>query len=349
MLWSPMSETPQLGRSRIFFWTLLAFILLQLPTGFAVDMPMFLIFRAITGFIGSPCLATGGGTFMDIFGPSRVGYMICIWSSAGVFGPVFGPLIGGYLAPDMGWRWTIWLFTILCSGVLIALFFFLPETSAANILYNRAARLRQSTGDTRFRSQSEITAAEHTARDDLLTFSRAFTLTFSEPIVFLMDLYAGLLYGILFIWFESFPLVFGSIYHFSTGQQGLAYLGIFAGTVLTIPCFLLWIKHGIVSRSSRPGFTPELVLPPMFIGSVALPICLFWYGWSSTPSVHWIAPILGTAFFGISVVTLFSSLFNYLGIAYPDFAASIFAGSALFRAGFAAGFPLFVCSPSPKY
>lgn len=342
MLWSPMSEIPQLGRSGIFFWTLLAFILLQIPTGFAVNLPMLLIFRVITGFCGSPCLATGAGTIMDIYAPSRASYMICIWSSAGVFGPVFGPLIGGYLAPAKGWRWTIWLFTCLCSFVLITMFFFFPETSAANILYKRAKRLRRATGDDRLRSQSEIDASHHNFRDDLLVLGRAFTLTFSEPIVFLMDLYAGLLYGVLFIWFESFPLVFGGIYGFNRGQQGLAFLGIFVGTIITLSCFLVWVKYGIVARFTKPNFKPEMVLPPTFIGCFALPVCLFWYGWSARENIHWIMPIIGSSFFTISVVTLFNSLFNYLGISYPTYAASVFAGSALFRAVFAACFPLFV-------
>lgn len=60
-----MSEIPRLGRGGIYFWTLLAFVLLQLPTGFAVNMPMFLVFRLLTGFFGSPCLATGGATIAD--------------------------------------------------------------------------------------------------------------------------------------------------------------------------------------------------------------------------------------------------------------------------------------------
>ncbi|OTB09775.1 hypothetical protein K445DRAFT_311111 [Daldinia sp. EC12] len=341
MLWSPMSEIPQLGRSPLYFWTFLAFILLQLPTGFAVNMPMFLVFRVLTGFLGSPPLATGGATIVDMYDPASAGYGICILSSFGVLGPVFGPIIGGFAAPAKGWRWTIWIFTWLCALVLILLFFLLPETSAANILYRRAKRLRKTTGAARFRSQSEIDAARYTLRDHLLVLGRAFTLTFSEPIVFFMDLYSALLYGVLFLWFESFPLVFGDIYGFSTGAQGLAFLGIFIGALVTVPLYLLWIKHGVVPRFTKPSFKPEMVLPPTFVGAVSLPICLFWYGWTARASVHWILPIIGSSIFTVGVVTLFNTVFNYLGISYPAYVASIFAGNALFRASFGASFPLF--------
>jgi DHA1 family multidrug resistance protein-like MFS transporter len=69
---------------------------------------------------------------------------------------------------------------------------------------------------------------------------------------------------------------------------------------------------------------------------------LFWYGWSARESIHWIMPIIGSGFFTVGIITLFNPVINYLGIAYPTYAASIFAGNALFRASFGAAFPLFV-------
>jgi MFS transporter, DHA1 family, multidrug resistance protein len=341
MLWSPMSEMPTLGRSGIYFWTLLAFILLQLPVGLATNTPMFLVFRLLTGFCGSPCLSTGGGTLSAIYDGARVAYSLCIWGTSGIGGPVFGPIIGGYLAPALGWRWTIWIFTCLCSLVLV-MFFLLPETSAANILYKRAKRLRMATGNTRLRSQSEIDTVHHTAKDRPKALAKEFTLTFTEPIVFLMHLYTALVHGVLFIWFESFPIVFSGIYGFSLGQKGLAFLGIFVGTLITVPLFLVWIRYGIVTRFTKSNFEPEMVLPPTFFGAVALPSCLFWYGWPARSNVHWIMPIIGSGLFPIGVVTLFNSVLNYLVISYPAYAASIFAGNALFRAKFGAVFPLLV-------
>ncbi|EHK17764.1 uncharacterized protein TRIVIDRAFT_43018 [Trichoderma virens Gv29-8] len=341
MLWSPLSEMPKIGRSGIFFWTLFAFIVLQLPVGFAPNIAIFLTFRWVTGFCGSPCLSTGAGTITDLYNSSLVSYLICIWGTAGFCGPVFGPIIGGYLAPSKGWRWTIWVITWICTLVIVAMFFFFPETSAANILYKRAKRLRKTTGDSRIRSQSEIDAAHYTARNHLMVLARAFILTFSEPIALIMNLYAGLLYGVLFIWFESFPIVFGSIYGFNQGEQGLVFLGILVFALLSLALFLQWIRNNIATKVDTPGFTPEMVLPPTFLGCLALPICLFWFGWTSRADIHWIVPIIGSGLFSVGVVTLFNSLLNYLGITYPAYAASIFSGSALFRASFGASFPLF--------
>ena len=72
-----------------------------------------------------------------------------------------------------------------------------------------------------------------------------------------------------------------------------------------------------------------------------IPICLFWFGWSARPSIHWIMPIIGSGFFAIGTLLLFNSVLNYLGDAYPDYSASVFAGNDFMRSSFGAGFPLF--------
>ncbi|KAI1200247.1 MFS general substrate transporter [Nemania serpens] len=344
MLWSPLSEMPVLGRSRIFVGTLFAFIIFQLPVGLAPNIAVFLVFRFLTGFCGSPCLATGGGTLNDMYPPTQVPYLLLLWQSAGVLGPIFGPVIGGYLAPAKGWRWTIWVFTILCSFVLVAMFFLLPETSAGNILYNRAGRLRKATGKDRLRSQTEVDSAHHGTKDHLMLLARAFTVTFTEPIILFVDLYAGLLYGVLFIWFESFPIVFGGIYGFTIGQQGLVFLSILVFASISVAAFLLWINKRLVPLMLSKTFKPEMVLPPTVVGGLALPICLFWFGWTSRESVHWIAPVIGSGLFGIGVTTLFNSVYTYIGIVYARHSASVFAGAALFRALLGGAFPLFARS-----
>lgn len=239
---------------------------------------MFLVFRTLIGIFGSPTLASGGATMMDMYDLGAASYAICMWASFAVFSPCIGPILGGFAAPVEGWRWTIWMIVWLTSFVVVMMFFFNPETSAANILYRRAHRLRKATGNERLRSQSEIDALHHTFKDDLVVLGRAFTLIFTEPIVFVMDLYVALLYGVLFIWFESFPLVFGNIYGFNEGHQGLVFLGIFVGTLSTVPCFFLWIKYKLLPKFSDPGFKPEVVLPPVWLGSISLPVCLFFYG-----------------------------------------------------------------------
>jgi DHA1 family multidrug resistance protein-like MFS transporter len=341
MLFSPMSEIPTIGRSRIYFWTLFAFVLLQLPTGYSVNIAMLLIFRFLSGFFGGPVLATGGATIIDMYPPADIPYWISIFGACGILGPVFGPLIGGFAAQAKGWRWTIWELAWLCVVILILLFLLMPETNPSNILHRRAQRMKKATGDPTLKSQSQT--VEVSAKENLHVLSRAFTLTFSEPIILFVDLYTGLLYGILYLWFESFPLVFGDIYGFNIGQQGLVFLGIFVGGLITLPCYLFWIsKYLIPQFSEKKPIRPEVILPPTFFGAFALPICLFWYGWTARVSIHWIVPLIGSGLFTISIITLFMPVLSYLGMTYPQYAASVMASNTLFRASCGVVFPLFV-------
>jgi DHA1 family multidrug resistance protein-like MFS transporter len=265
-----------------------------------------------------------------------------------VLGPVLGPLVGGFAAQAEGWRWTIWELAWLCAVVLIILFIIMPETNAANFLYRRAKRMRKATGNLTLKSQSEIDAADVTVKDHLIILGRAFILTFSEPVVFFVDKYCALLYGVLYIWFESFPIVFGGIYRFNIGQQGLVFLGIFVDGIITLPCYLFWIKRCLVPQFSKPPVKPEVILPPTFFGAFALPICLFWYGWMSNPNIHWMLPLVGSGTFTVSIITLFMPVLTYLGMTYPKYAASVLAGDTLFRASCGVVFPLFVSSPPHK-
>lgn len=58
LLWSPMSEVPQIGRNSVYIATLIVFVALQVPAALAGNLGTLLAFRFLTGFFGSPALAT---------------------------------------------------------------------------------------------------------------------------------------------------------------------------------------------------------------------------------------------------------------------------------------------------
>ncbi|KAI9839881.1 MAG: hypothetical protein M1819_000073 [Sarea resinae] len=343
MIWSPMSEIPQIGRNPIYIATLFVFVCFQIPTALAVNFGMLLAFRFLCGFVGSPALATGGASIADMYVPRKRAYGITIWGIAAVNGPVLGPLVGGFAAQAESWRWPIWELMWLSGGTLILLIFFLPETSPSNILYRRARRLRKLTGNDKLKCAAEIASDSMTGKDvAVMMLVRPLTLNFTEPIVLLLNLYIALIYGLLYIWFESFPLVFEGIYKFNLGENGLAFLGILIGAVLVVPPFFLYLYYVQEKQFNDKGeLKPEYRLPPAFVGSICIPICLFWFGWTSRASIHWIVPIIGSGLYSIGAFLLFNSVLNYLPDAYPEYAASVLAGNDLMRASFGAGFPLF--------
>ncbi|KAF6824290.1 multidrug resistance protein [Colletotrichum musicola] len=346
MIWSPLSEIPQIGRNPIYIGTLFVFVLLQIPTALSVNFGMLLTFRFLTGFVGSPVLATGGATLADIWSPRKRAYAIGVWGVAAVCGPVLGPLVGGFAVTSKGWTWAIWELMWLSGFAFVFLFFCLPETSAQNILFRRTQRLRKLTGNQKLICEPELVAESMSGRDIvMISLVRPFSLNFTEPMVFLLNLYIALVYGLLYIWFESFPIVFSGIYGFSLGLQGLAFLGILIGALIVMPPFFWYLHRYVEPQFDANGdIQPEKRLPAASIGAFCVPICLFWFGWSSRPDVHWIMPIIGSGWFSVGSVgsfLLFNSVLNYLPDAYPAYAASVLAGNDLFRSSFGAGFPLF--------
>lgn len=282
MLWSPMSEVPQIGRNVIYIGTLVIFVAFQVPTALATNFGMFLAFRFLSGFFGSPVLATGGASLADIWSPAKRAYAMSIWGIAAVCGPTLGPLIGGFAVeygPITGgftapWTWPIWELMWLSAFCLVFLFLFFPETSAANILYRRSRRLRKITGNKELISGPELAAANMTRREMVtMVLVRPFTLNFTEPMVFFLNLYIALIYGLLYIWFESFVFVFIDIYGFGLGTEGLAYLGILIGAIIVVPPFFLYLKYKLEPQFDETGqIQPEKRLPPTFVGAFCIPM-----------------------------------------------------------------------------
>jgi Major Facilitator Superfamily len=181
------------------------------------------------------------------------------------------------------------------------------ESYAYVILERKTKRLRKETGNTNLRS------ALDTGRDPKTFFKiaiiRPLKMLFLSPIVFLLSLYMAMVYGYLYLMFTTFPRVFQGQYGFSNEIVGLTYIGVGVGS------FFGLIFCGIASDRMLKSLTkqnggnpkPEYRLPAMFVGAFILPIGLFLYGWSAEKKIHWIVPIIGTAFLGGGMFTIFVS------------------------------------------
>lgn len=107
------------------------------------------------------------------------------------------------------------------------------------------------------------------------------------------------------------------------------------------------VLYGLVSdrymkyRKAKNGASkPEDRLLLMVLGSVALPLGLFLYGWSAQKHLHWIVPIIGIAVVGFSMLLTILPTENYLVDLYELHGASAVAAGVIVRALFGALFPL---------
>ena len=309
MLWSPLSEIPGVGRNPVYVITLAIFVLLQFPIALASNVETVLIFRFLASFFGSPAMALGGATVSDMYLPLKRSYGLGLWELSTWIGPTLGPLIGSFAVQAMGWRWTIWELVWINGPMLLFVFCFLPETSASNILYRRAKRLRQTTGNTSLRSEAELRPLNITGGGILYeTVVRPWVLCFQEPICLLLNAYTALICILLFAWLESFPIVFRETYGFNQGEVGLAFLGLLCGAILASWIFAAWFYltesknfNGDCQRQ------PEKRFIPLMAGCWLIPISLFLFGWGANAHIPWIVPIVGSALFSIGGFSLFVS------------------------------------------
>jgi DHA1 family multidrug resistance protein-like MFS transporter len=138
--------------------------------------------------------------------------------------------------------------------------------------------------------------------------------------VFALNVYVGLVYALLYIWFESFPIVFIGIYQCKEQLVGLSFLGLFVGAFIIMPPFFAYPYYVQEPKYNVNGeLKPEERTPVAIVGTLLVPICLFWFGWTSRESVHWMVPIIGSSLFSVAALLLFVSSISYTLFNHMDY------------------------------
>ncbi|KAJ5925150.1 hypothetical protein N7454_007789 [Penicillium verhagenii] len=340
LIWAPLSEI--FGRRHIFTISFTFLTAFNAGAAGSKNIETLIILRFLAGCFGSSPFGNAGGTIADMFTASQRGIAISLFAAAPFLGPTIGPVIGGFLASGAGWRW-VEGFLAAFSGVLwLCIIFLLPETYAPVLLRRRAAKLSEMTGQV-YRSKLDIERGPAPLGKTLKTaLSRPWILLFREPIVLLCSIYMAIIYGTLYMLFAAFPIVFQEVRGWSEGIGGLAFMGILVGMICAVAyTFPENMRYAKKCAATTDRLAPELRLPPAMVGGIALPIGLFWFAWTNSPSIHWMVSIAAGAPFGFGMVLVFLSVFNYLIDSYTIFAASVLAANSALRSLFGMAFPLF--------
>lgn len=348
LLFSPLSEIPIIGRNPPYIVSYAIFVILLVPTALVENFAGLIVLRFLQGFFGSPCLATGGATLQDVYSLVKLPYVLSLWAFAATCGPALGPIISGFSVAAKNWRWSLWEMLWMNGPIFLVLFFFLPETSSANILLRRAQRLRKLTGDENLKSQSEIDQAKMTPRDVAVeALWRPFQLMLLDPSIAFTAVYTAIVYGIFYSFFEAFPLVYNNMYGFNLGELGLTFLSVTVGVVISVAWYWWYIYFRVEPDIRANGLgNPERRLIPALFVTFFVPIGLFIFGWTSRPEIHWIVSCIGIVITSIGIFLIIQCIFLYLPLVYPQYAASLFAGNDFARSALAAGaihfaYPLF--------
>ncbi|KAI1473923.1 MFS general substrate transporter [Daldinia eschscholtzii] len=339
MIFAPLSEI--YGRRIIYGTTLLVAVVFIIPGAVAKNIATLLVARAIDGIAFSAPMTLVGGTLADLWRSEERGIPMAAFSAAPFIGPAVGPLVGGFLSDAAGWRWLYWIHLILAFVVWVLITFTVPETYAPTILAKRAKKMRQETGQPDYVTEEDIDKRPLGERLAIFLI-RPFQLLFGELIVFLISLYMSVLYGLLYMFFVAFPIVFQEGKGYSAGITGLMFIPLAVGVVCSAICAPLVNAHYRKLIAKHNGLPPpELRLIPMMCSCWFIPMGLFIFAWTSYPRLIWVGPALGGFPVGFGFIFLYNSANNYLVDAYQHQAASALAAKTCIRSFWGAGVVLF--------
>ena len=223
----------------------------------------------------------------------------------------------------------------------ILISFTVPETYAPTILLRRARKLRKQTSDPRHVTEAELDTRPFSSRLAIFMV-RPFQLLFRELIVFLISLYMSVLYGLLYMFFVAYPIVFELGKGYSPGITGLMFIPLAVGVVLSAACSPLVNNHYLGQIAKYHGHPPaEVRLIPMMFSCWFIPLGLFIFAWTSYTRLSWVGPCLAGLPVGFGFIFLYNSANNYLVDSYQHQAASALAAKTCIRSFWGAGVVLF--------
>ena len=188
----------------------------------------------------------------------------------------------------LGWRFSSWELLIISGPIYIVLVFCMPETSGPTILYYRAKRLREHTGNNELMSEAEE-KQKHLSVSALLfdALVKPWEMNIKDPALLFTTFYMGLVYGIFYSFFESLPLVYPVYYHFSSTSTSIVFLAVLPAILFAFAVHCLYLNKRVVPRLMNGTFGElENHLLPGLLASPLLPIGLFIFGMNLPPLFH---------------------------------------------------------------
>ncbi|RKP33518.1 major facilitator superfamily domain-containing protein, partial [Dimargaris cristalligena] len=221
IFWGPMAD--QFGRRYSYSLGCLVCALASVGCALAESDSLLLGMRFLQAFGGSATIVVGAGSISDVYEPAQRGGALGVFFSAQMLGPVLGTIIGGYVAENLGWRWTFWL-SVIISGVFCAIVtFIMPETHRVTMARRYQMPLKGLPADIHLKPRPPITLQQ------INPFAIAPTLKFKY--VSLPTLCTALIFGSFYSMNTAVSTILADQYHYSTSNIGLCYIAIGVGCI----------------------------------------------------------------------------------------------------------------------
>ena len=358
MVLAPFSELN--GRKPVFIATGVLFVICQLCCAVTPSYGGMLAARFFTGVGGSTFSTMVGGVVSDIYHTEDRNTPMALFAGAALFGTGLGPLCSGFVAQHLSWKWVFYVQVIADGLIILMVAVFFKETRGSVLLSRRAKILnkwyatREEAGYNGFDIQIEGKVEKQSQRirwkvkadeerESLakmigISVYRPFHLLSTEPVVFFFSLWVAFSWAVLYLTFSSIPLVFTTNHGFNIQENGAVFAAMCVGALLST--ILSIYQEKVARHYGKHSPTPEGRLYFSCIESALMPIGLFWFGWTSFPSIHWIVPTLAIGCATMGIFSIYLAVFNYLADTYHRYASSALAAQSFCRNMLGGIFPL---------
>jgi MFS family permease len=318
----------------------IVFLLFVIPQAVAQDFATLIVCRFIAGCCGGVLQDVMDAIIADIWqNAAQRSLPVSCYVLSLLAGVTLGPVFGGAVIAGLNWRWIFYIQLMLYGASLPLVIIFIRETRANAILSKR------------HKVKASVTShAPRVAFHPIKAFlsdniGRPVQLLCTEPVVFFFTLLSALSYGIVFISTQSVTQVYPSLYSWQEYKAGLVQMSLVVGEILGFIATLyqnhLYAKAAKADESKPNSALAEvrlhLSIPGSFLGLAG---GLFWYGWASSPNVHWIVPSIGLGLVGFGSMVVMQAIMMYITDSYDKYAGSASAAVCFGENIFAAFLPL---------
>jgi MFS family permease len=305
-----------------------------------------------------------GGVISDIYHAQDRNTPMALFSASALFGTGLAPLISGVIVSHTTWRWIFYSHAIVSAVFVVIIFFFFKETRGSVLLSRKAQKLNkyyealeaaghhgvfllsEGSEDEKCIRRIRWKVKSDEERASLLTMIQisvyrpfrmsihpfsgsqliAADMLVTEPVVFFFSLWVSFSWAVLYLQFSSVPLIFRTNHNFTTEQTGAVFTSMCVGVILI--SIISIYQERVAAHFGFKSAAAEGRLYFVCVESVLLPIGLFWFGWTSFPSVPWIVPAMAVGCSTMGIFSIYLATFNYLADTYHRYASSAIAAQS---------------------
>lgn len=246
ILVAPLSEV--YGRRRLLNTGHSLFLVANTLCGFTSNKTHFILLRFVSGLCGSGPMSVrqtlllishsqyinaasqiGAGVLSDLWHKEDRGLSLSIYALGPLAGPAIGPIAAGYIVEKWSWRWIFFTASAVAFSMLVLGYFFLHETFQPLLLRWKKQRLASDGVDVGGGEEDLKARTIWSLGGEL---KRPFVLLGTQPIVQVVALFMGFLFGLNQLTIATFETLWEQRYGLPPRVASLHYVFIAAGLTI---------------------------------------------------------------------------------------------------------------------